>query len=242
MEALFHTFVTSFLLSEECYKDLLIDRNIASVGCIKMLISKSLGLAIVAGAAVVKVPQLIKVYRAGSVEGLSLAALVMELLAIVINVAYNIVKEFPFSTWGEGAFLLIQTSIQIMQIFHYRNQRLPLLLFLPVLATFFFFLISDYCGMSLLSKLTWASMPTIAASKITQIGTNVMNGSTGQLSFATVTLIFGGSLGRVFTTIQETADPILLTNYVVTSALNGVLFLQIIYYYRAAVDAIKKKL
>ncbi|EDV27471.1 Mannose-P-dolichol utilization defect 1 protein [Trichoplax sp. H2] len=242
MEAIFHTFVTSYFLSEECYKDLLINWNITNISCLKMLISKSLGFAIVVGAAVVKFPQIIKVYRAGSVEGLSLPSLIMELLAVVVNVAYNVVKGFPFSTWGEGAFLMIQTSIQTMQILYYRKQRIPFYLFLPVLAAFSYFLISDYCGLPLLSKLTWASMPTIAASKLTQIGTNIYHGSTGQLSMVTIVLIFGGSLGRVFTTIQETADPILLTTYIVTSSLNGVLVMQIIYYFNNVIDKTKKKL
>merc|ERR1719233_2488766 len=69
-----------------------------------------------------------------------------------------------------------------------------------------------------------------AISKLTQIYENIKNGSTGQLSSVTVFLFFAGSLARVFTTLQDAPDPILIASVSVTAFFNSVLFLQLIIY------------
>ena len=44
----------------------------------------------------VKVPQIIKMIRAGSAEGLSMLAVILELAALTFTGAYNFAKQFPF--------------------------------------------------------------------------------------------------------------------------------------------------
>jgi mannose-P-dolichol utilization defect protein 1 len=44
-------------------------------------------------------------------------------------------------------------------------------------------------------------------------------------------MYFMGSLARVFTTVQEVNDPLLLWGYGLATALNGVLVLQMIMYW-----------
>merc|ERR1719204_2590460 len=67
-------------------------------------------------------------------------------------------------------------------------------------------------------------------SKVPQIYENFKNGSTGQLSSITVFLFFAGSLARVFTTLQEAPDPILIASVGVAAFFNTVLFVQVIIY------------
>lgn len=51
-----------------------------------------------------KVPQIVKVVQAGSAEGLSYAATLMELLAVTFTSTYNLAKGFTFRSapLGEG--------------------------------------------------------------------------------------------------------------------------------------------
>lgn len=63
--------------------------------------------------------------------------------------------------------------------------------------------------------------------------TNYSNGSTGQLSAVTVLLIFGGSVARIFTSIQETGDNIIIVTYIVSTIANGALMAQLLWYWNA---------
>lgn len=60
---------------------------------------------------------------------------------------------------------------------------------------------------------------------------NYKNGSTGQLSAITVTMLFLGTVARIFTSIQETGDMIMIITYLVASMANGILLSQIIFYW-----------
>ena len=75
------------------------------VPCLKILLSKGLGLGIVAGSLLVKLPQVFKLLGAKSAEGLSLQSVMLELVALTGTVVYSITNNFPFSSWGEALFL-----------------------------------------------------------------------------------------------------------------------------------------
>ena len=55
---------------------------------------------------------------------------------------------------------------------------------------------------------------------------NYRNGHTGQLSAVTVFLLAAGAVIRVFTSIQETGDRVVISTYIVSSAVNMLLLLQ----------------
>ena len=44
----------------------------------------------------VKIPQIIKILQASSVEGLSLLSILLELVATTTTATYSVAKEFPF--------------------------------------------------------------------------------------------------------------------------------------------------
>jgi mannose-P-dolichol utilization defect protein 1 len=81
-------------------------------------------------------------------------------------------------------------------------------------------------------------------SRLYQAFLNYRNGSTGALSAITLVLQFLGCVARIFTSIQETGDYNLIMSFVIASAANGVLVLQLFYYWNSdkkAVKAQKKK-
>ena len=62
-------------------------------------------------------------------------------------------------------------------------------------------------------------------------GTNIKNGSTGQLSAVSVFSMNFRSFGRVYTYLMESGDPFRLTQYSMTSVLNSIQSFQIVYYH-----------
>lgn len=64
-----------------------------------------------------------------------------------------------------------------------------------------------------------------------QAAKNYQNGHTGQLSAVTVFLLFLGTLARIFTSIQETGDSIIILTFALAALSNGVLAAQVLYYW-----------
>merc|ERR1719476_956211 len=79
-----------------------------------------------------------------------------------------------------------------------------------------------------------ANIPMIVIGKLIQAITNFKNGHTGQLSAITVFLLTLGSLARIFTSIQETGDQIVILTYVCSSAVNCIIALQVLVYWNSA--------
>nr|KAF6305365.1 mannose-P-dolichol utilization defect 1 [Pipistrellus kuhlii] len=84
------------LLPEKCYDQFFVQWDLLHIPCLKILISKGLGLGIVAGSLLVKLPQVLKILGAQSAEGLSLQSVMLELLALTGTMVYSIVNNFPF--------------------------------------------------------------------------------------------------------------------------------------------------
>lgn len=77
-----------------------------------------------------------------------------------------------------------------------------------------------------------------------QIVTNFRNGHTGQLSAVTSFLLSLGAIARIFTSIQETGDNIIILTYICSSVVNTIIALQVIMYWNKTSEALvaKKKL
>ncbi|XP_045231364.1 mannose-P-dolichol utilization defect 1 protein isoform X1 [Macaca fascicularis] len=110
------------LLPEKCYDQLFVQWDLLHVPCLKILLSKGLGLGIVAGSLLVKLPQVFKILGAKSAEGLSLQSVMLELVALTGTMVYSITNNFPFSSWGEALFLMLQTITICFLVMHYRGQ------------------------------------------------------------------------------------------------------------------------
>ncbi|XP_062994733.1 mannose-P-dolichol utilization defect 1 protein [Elgaria multicarinata webbii] len=228
------------VLPEHCYDELLVDFNLLHIPCLKILISKGLGFGIVAGSLMVKLPQIFKILGAKSAEGLSFHSILLELLAITGTMAYSISNSFPFSSWGEALFLMLQTVAIGFLVQHFGGQTGRGLSFLCVYFGALSLLLSSLTPKGVVTALQASNMPAVVISRLLQAATNYRNGHTGQLSAITASLLFAGSLARIFTSIQETGDPLMALTYVVSSACNGIIMAQLMYYWHSPVDKHKK--
>ncbi|KAH9978350.1 hypothetical protein BJV74DRAFT_859709 [Russula compacta] len=189
------------IVGQKCYVSLVENLNIDDVECIKYSLSKGIGVAIVVGGTIMKVPQLLLILRAQSARGLSLTAYILETLSYAINLAYSSRNGFPFSTYGENLFLTIQNIFIIFLIILFNtpsssrhSQRHPI----PPLP---------------------------------QIAQNHRARSTGQLSAFAVISQIGGCAARLFTTAQEVNDPLVGAGFALALALNLVLGVQMYAYW-----------
>ena len=64
--------------------------------------SKVLGLGIVVGGGIVKVPQILKIVKHKSARGLSLSSYLLDTASLLLVDVYNVRLQFPFSTYGEN--------------------------------------------------------------------------------------------------------------------------------------------
>ncbi|KAG6444029.1 mannose-P-dolichol utilization defect 1 protein homolog [Manduca sexta] len=225
------------VLSEKCYDEYFIDYNFFDASCFKATLSKGLGIGIIAGSILVKVPQIIKILNSKSAQGINVYGVYLELFAITANFAYSYVMGFPFSAWGEGTFLAIQTAIIACLVLHYGGAPIKAAGFLGAYVGLVSALIGGFTPTDVLWTMQAVNVPIILIAKSIQVITNYKNGSTGQLSAITCFLLFGGSIARIFTSIQETGDFIIILTYCVSTAANGALVLQLCWYWN--VDATK---
>lgn len=199
--------------------------------CFKALLSKSLGYGIVCGSMMVKVPQILKIVNSKSVEGLNLFSIFLEIFVITLNLSYSFVKGFPFSTWGDGSFLAVQTTAIACLIMFYNGSLKTVLAFLVAYIAVCITLMGGTTPVEWLWSAQALNIPIIVVAKLIQIYTNYKNGSTGQLSAVTCAMLFFGSVARIFTSYQETGDSMLILTYLVSSCTNGLIIAQLIYYW-----------
>uniref|UniRef100_A0AC11BLI0 Mannose-P-dolichol utilization defect 1 n=1 Tax=Ovis aries TaxID=9940 RepID=A0AC11BLI0_SHEEP len=229
------------LLPEKCYDQIFVQWDLLHVPCLKILLSKALGLGIVAGSLLVKLPQVFKILGAKSAEGLSLQSVMLELVALTGTMVYSITNNFPFSSWGEALFLMLQTITIAFLVLHYRGQTVKGVAFLACYALVLLVLLSPLTPQAVVTLLQASNMPSVVVGRLLQAATNYRNGHTGQLSAITVFLLFGGSLARIFTSIQETGDPLMAGTFVVSSLCNGLIAAQVLFYWNAKAPQKKKK-
>lgn len=181
----------------------------------------------------VKVPQITKILNNKSAEGLNVIAVFFDILAITFSLAYSYVKGFPFSAYGDTVFLALQTIIIACLIFHYGGSTLKAVLLFVAYVVFCFVLMSGLTPLHVLWSIQAFNIPILLVGKSTQAITNYRNGSTGQLSAVTCTMLFFGSSARIFTSFQETGDAMMILTYAVSTAANALILGQLLWYWNA---------
>ncbi|XP_024144570.1 mannose-P-dolichol utilization defect 1b [Oryzias melastigma] len=233
--------LVDYLMPESCYDQFFLNFNLLDVPCLKIVLSKGLGIGIILGSVMVKLPQILKLMAAKSAEGLSFKSVLLELLAITGTMAYSIANKFPFSSWGEALFLMLQTVTIGFLIQKYGGRTGSGVVFLLVYFSLLLLLLSPITPMAVVTSMQAFNMPAIIIGRLIQAATNFQNGHTGQLSAISVFLLFAGSLARIFTSIQETGDTLMALTYVISSACNGIIAMQVLFYWNQSPQTKQKK-
>lgn len=222
-----------YLMDEKCYDKYFIDFDLLDGDCFRALLSKGLGLGIIAGSVLVKVPQITKILANKSARGISLFSVCLDLFAITIHMAYSFVNGFPFSAWGDTAFLALQTAIIAMLVLFYGGSSARSVAFAIGYSTLVYVLLGGLTPLNYLLIAQGFNVPILLLGKLSQAFANYRNGSTGQLSAVTCFMLLAGSLARIFTSIQETGDQMMIITYGSSSFANLVIALQVLYYWNS---------
>ncbi|MCJ1276345.1 hypothetical protein MMC21_004150 [Puttea exsequens] len=226
------------LLGPNCYKTLILDINLTHTACLKLGISKTLGLATVAGSSVVKIPQILKLLNSQSASGISFSSYALETISFLITLIYNARLGFPFSTYGETAMIAIQNVAICLLVLRFTGQNVLAAGFVGALGTAAYALQDDkIVDMGTLQYAQMGAGVLGVASKVPQIVAIWRQGGTGQLSAFAVFNYLIGSATRIFTTIQEVDDKLILYGFLAGFALNLVLAGQMVYYWNSATTA-----
>ncbi|KAG9135202.1 hypothetical protein Leryth_013495 [Lithospermum erythrorhizon] len=186
--------------------------------------------------------QILKILKNSSIRGLSVVAFELEVVGYTIALAYCLHKGLPFSAYGELAFLLVQAII-LVAVIYYFSQPLGMGTWMRALL---------FCGVAptilagqidpILFEALYASQHAIFFfARVPQIWQNFKNKSTGELSFITCFMNFGGSMVRVFTSMQEKAPMSVVLGSAIGVLTNGTIMSQIIIYGRPQPQKGKKK-
>lgn len=179
------------LLGPTCYQTLIYNVDLSATECVKLAISKGLGIGIVGASAIVKVPQLLKLLNSQSAEGLSFLAYLLESGAYLIGLAYNVRRGFPFSTYGETALILVQNIAIASLVLKYSGKGLAVAGWVGGLLAAGAALFNDQLvNEERLAVLQAGAGVLGVASKVPQILTVWSQGGTGQLSAFAVSIHF----------------------------------------------------
>ncbi|KAJ5610549.1 hypothetical protein N7510_007268 [Penicillium lagena] len=230
------------MIGSPCHSALLLDLDVTKdPACTSLAISKALGIAIVGASAIVKVPQILKLINSRSSAGVSFVSYALETASLLITLSYGVRNHFPFSTYGESALIAVQDIAVGVLVLTFAGRSAAAATFVAVVAASVYALLFDQ---TLVDAQTMAYLQAGAgalgvASKLPQIFTIWREGGTGQLSAFAVFNYLVGSLSRIFTTIQEVDDKLILYGFVAGFTLNVILAAQMVYYWNA--PATKKK-
>ena len=219
-----------FLFTEKCWATFFEEFDFTNVECLKSLISKGLGLAIILGSFLLKAPQIFNIVKSKSGSGLSLSSLYFDVMAFICPSVYGFRQGFPFLSYGESIVILVQNIIIVLLVWMYTKEvttghKLKVFVLISAAIGGAFALPSGY-----LQLLPSIAIVLTIASRVPQVYANYSSGGTGVASSITWLLNFVGAVVRVFTTFNETGDMFQIAGFAIGASFSGMILLQILYY------------
>lgn len=228
-------------------------------GCFSALLAKALGVVIILGSCVNKIPLILNMQNSKSADGISRNSLYGEALVYASCVFYGRLHEYPFSSCqstfshlstvafyilisrnfyllteidGENASLLIQNFVLIAMAWNL--SATPVSPLEKVTSTGGFVAFSIFIMYFLPENLRYLLMsgtwPVMIYARGSQILGTFQVKQTGNLSILTTSMNLVGSLIRVGTTVQETGDVVVLAGYILSFLLSLAMFFQYFLY------------
>ncbi|CAL5223684.1 g6235 [Coccomyxa viridis] len=192
------------------------------------VVATILGYCVLLGSCTRSVPQIVRIVKNRSADGVSMAAQYAELIAYSITLAYNLRHRYAFSTYGDTATCWLQDIVLIILIARYRKQLGPKTLASGILIGLgLWAMLSGAVSMHALAALQASTIAIIAlGGRLPQIMLNARRGNSGELSPLTSILNLAGNVVRLFTTAVLTKDGLNMVATAVQTLLNGILVWQ----------------
>ncbi|KAI5685173.1 PQ loop repeat, partial [Leishmania braziliensis] len=227
--ALFFLFFLSFPSRQQ-----LEGGNMSVESTMRYFVSNYLSYAVVVGASILKVPQILKVWQNNKAAGISLLSLFMELLSYIISTSWGVVRGLPFRDYGENFFITVQLIVLLLLVARLQKATRRASLVLATELLMLYMLASGQVPRTIHECALNGQVFFNMFSRVPQIYTNYQTRCRGQLSFLTFFLAFGGGVVRIMTTALnvpwEKGKIVMMIQFSVAAALNAIILAQMLYY------------
>lgn len=196
-------------------------------------ISVVLGYGLVALGATSKLPYIRSLEKSQTAVGISDFRQYSDILAVSFTILFNVNRRYPFLAWGEKAFLLAQSLYVTSLVWKFRKtERTSQVFWCGAYACS---LVSMFFGIKAIDAQYRFVIPMIKLllskpGQFQQVYLNFKNGHTGPQSGASQAMISVLKFLRLYTTVTEIGDPILILSAFIALGLNVTLLFQIIAY------------
>lgn len=200
-----------------------------------------LSYGVVVGASILKVPQILKILKNRSAAGISLLSIVVEVLAYVISLSWGIRQKLAFADFGENGIIFLQLCVLLSLVAGYQGAKLKSVICVGLEVALMVALLNGSIPLSVHRNLLSGQIVLSLFSRVPQIRANFNAKSTGQLSFLTFFMAFGGGFARLLTTAMNVpwgkGKGVLLCQYGLSVFLNFIVLFQMLMY-----RSVKRKL
>jgi len=199
--------------------------------CFSQLVTKLLGVAIIGGSMLNKVPIMVNMMKNRSAAGIARNSLYGELIVYANAAMYSHLLGHPLTSYGENISLSIQNTALVVMTWNFLSKTDAPVRSNEMITTSTFFVL--YCIITLsflpseyrylLMSSTW---PVMSYARGSQIYKTFLVKHTGNLSIITTSMSLFGSTIRILTTLKETGDMVVLSGYVLSGSLSFIMFIQ----------------
>jgi mannose-P-dolichol utilization defect protein 1 len=199
--------------------------------CWSRLLVKALGLLIILGSFLNKLPIILNIWRSRSTAGLSRASVYGEIAIYLTGALYGALEGYPISAYGENVALTVQSVVIMLLIYAYTVVSMGEQIAAAAVAAAYGAAVVALLPPSHYPLLMAAVWPVQVFSRGSQIVQTFRLKHTGTQSAVTNGMNLAGSCIRIGTTIGEVGwDWAVLMGYALSVALNGTQLMQYVVY------------
>lgn len=185
---------------------------------------------------ILKIPQIFNLISLKSAKQISILGLLLELTSYTVMASYNYVNNYSLLLYLEYPIILVQDYILMSLVLIYSN-KINLWSFLTaiiyiVISTCF---LLEIIPKTILTLLTPMCTPISASSKIMQLLTILKARSADTVSPLTWFISALTNFTRVFTIWMDSADLLLLGNFIISLILSSSIMFTALFYRRSSV-------
>lgn len=180
---------------------------------------------------ILKIPQILNLLLAKSADQISILALLLELTSYTVMTNYNYTNGYSILSYLEYPVILLQEYILIFLVLKYLNKINKF----SILVTILYFSISISFALQLIPKTVLTILapmctPISVSSKVVQLLAIFRAKNADTVSPITWFISAFTNLTRVFTIWMDSADIILLANFIISVILSSSIMFSAIYY------------
>eukprot|EP01055_Gregarina_sp_Pseudo9_P003399 Gregarina_sp_Pseudo_9__3398@NODE_356_length_3069_cov_67_338614_g335_i0_p2_GENE_NODE_356_length_3069_cov_67_338614_g335_i0NODE_356_length_3069_cov_67_338614_g335_i0_p2_ORF_typecomplete_len260_score22_46PQloop/PF04193_14/2_4e09PQloop/PF04193_14/4_7e09MtN3_slv/PF03083_16/0_00058MtN3_slv/PF03083_16/32HlyIII/PF03006_20/0_15_NODE_356_length_3069_cov_67_338614_g335_i0100879 len=198
------------------------------------LILFGLNFGLLLGGIAVQLPQIYKIVKNRSVAGLSEVSWVIQVFSTGAYVAFNYVLGYPFMTWGDAFFAVIEYCVIVACCWVYDpagSNRMFRSGYTVIFLVLTLMTVTKAMPSWLLMSMGVAPMPMVVIARVPQILLNHNQKHTGQLAFESLAMQVAGNTARIISTLVMVPDKIVLMSHVVAAICNGIPLAQVLLYW-----------